>query len=206
MTVRLSSCRTIDLSDKRSDPYSFIWLPVWWWMIFEISPNTYKDVYTYFHVETYLMHFFGKIWGINIGLRSIVMQLKIRIFQDFFIMMTNMHLIYVNTARGHVLQVDSISCPEGGGDRNMHQLCFLKIQVDWMDPFGLTAKWLPSSWGIKYQYVNYDIIWLVIWHHFIIWKKYTTIINTPIQSQWIKITTWNSFLFITLYSVCSLEA
>ena len=45
-------------------------------------------------------------------------------------MLTNMHLIYVNTARGHVLQVDSISCPEGGGDRNMHQLCFFKIQVD----------------------------------------------------------------------------
>ena len=45
-------------------------------------------------------------------------------------MLTNMHLIYVNTARSHVLHVDRISCPKGGGDRNMHQLCFLKIQVD----------------------------------------------------------------------------
>ena len=101
--------------------------------------ETYKDIYTYVHVETYLMHFkmksyphfylyFGKIWWINIGLRSIDMQLKIRILQDFFFMLTNMHLIYVNTARSDVLHVDNISCPEGGGDRNMHQLCLLKYK------------------------------------------------------------------------------
>ena len=91
--------------------------------------ETYKDIYTYVHVETYLMHtYFGKIWWINIGLRSIDMQLKIRILQDFFFMLTNMHLIYVNTARSDVLHVDNISCPEGGGDRNMHQLCLLKYK------------------------------------------------------------------------------
>ena len=46
----------------------------------------------------------------------------------FFFMLTNMHLIYVNTAKSDVLHVDNISCPEGGGDRNMHQLCLLKYK------------------------------------------------------------------------------